>query len=78
MYRIGSIVFCQEGRGSEYFGKIIKIDNKQRFCTVELIGTPPKYIGWEDSNIGDKTYWHVYFDFIKKVKNCANVIMETE
>ena len=76
MYRIGSIIFCQEGKGSEYFGKIIEINSKQRYCTVELMGTPPKYIGGENSNLGDKTYWYASFSFIKKVKDCF--IMETE
>lgn len=76
MYSIGSIIFCQEGKGSEYFGKIIEINSKQKYCTVELMGTPPKYIGWENSNLGDKTYWYVSFSFIKKVKGCF--IMETE
>ena len=76
MYRIGSIVFCQEGNSSEYFGKIIEIDSKQRCCIVELMGTPPEYIGWENSDLGDKTYWYVHFNFIKKVKDCF--IMETE
>ena len=76
MYRIGSIIFCQEGKGSEYFGKIIEINSKQKYCTVELMGTPPKYIGWENSNLDDKTYWYVSFSFIKKVKGCF--IIETE
>lgn len=75
MYRIGSIVFCQENR-NEYFGKIIEIDSKQKCCTVELMGTPPECIGWHKSSFDDKKYWYVDFDLIKKVKDCF--VMETE